>query len=267
MGKTTTAVNVAACLADAGAATLVVDLDPQANATSGLGERANGTSTYDLLDGAPLKELAQRPECPTSISSPRALSSRAPPWSWLGARTARRSPDALAPARGRYDFVFIDCPPSLGPLTVNALAATDRVLVPVQCEYALEGLAQLLHSIELVRTRLNPARAGRDDPDHGRRAHALGRRRGRGSCAGAATWSSGGRAPQRSSCRRSATAFPSPSTTGLGGRRCLLPGSERACRPRLAPSPPRARTRPRGAHGRRGRDFGARYRFPSARFA
>jgi len=66
-------------------------------------------------------------------------------------------PSALAPARERYEFVFIDCPPSLGPLTVNALAATDRVLVPVQCEYyALEGLAQLLHSIELVRTRLNP---------------------------------------------------------------------------------------------------------------
>jgi chromosome partitioning protein len=140
VGKTTTAVNVAACLAEAGASTLVVDLDPQANATSGLGERANETGVPNLhlvpsrpeLAGAAV-ELARREDGETFL------------------------PAALAPARGRYDFVFIDCPPSLGPLTVNALAATDRVLVPVQCEYyALEGLAQLLHSIELVRTRLNP---------------------------------------------------------------------------------------------------------------
>jgi chromosome partitioning protein len=158
VGKTTTAVNVAACLAEAGATTLVVDLDPQANATSGLGERANGTSTYDLLDGAPLGELAHE----TGVPNLHLIPSR-PELAGAVVELARREdgetflPEALAPARGRYDFVFIDCPPSLGPLTVNALAATDRVLVPVQCEYyALEGLAQLLHSVELVRTRLNP---------------------------------------------------------------------------------------------------------------
>ena len=158
VGKTTTAVNVAACLAEAGASTLVIDLDPQANATSGLGERANGTSTYDLLDGAPLEELAHA----TAVPNLHLVPSR-PELAGAVVELARREdgetflPDALAPARHRYDFVFIDCPPSLGPLTVNALAATDRVLVPVQCEYyALEGLAQLLHSIELVRTRLNP---------------------------------------------------------------------------------------------------------------
>jgi chromosome partitioning protein len=158
VGKTTTAVNVAACLAEAGASTLVVDLDPQANATSGLGERANGTSTYDLLDGAPLEELAHE----TDVSNLHLVPSR-PELAGAVVELARRDdgdtflPEALAPARQRYDFVFIDCPPSLGPLTVNALAATDRVLVPVQCEYyALEGLAQLLHSIELVRARLNP---------------------------------------------------------------------------------------------------------------
>ncbi len=158
VGKTTTAVNVAACLAEAGASTLVVDLDPQANATSGLGEQANGTSTYDLLDGAPLDELAHE----TAVPNLYLVPSR-PELAGAAVELARRDdgetflPDALGPARARYDFVFIDCPPSLGPLTVNALAATDRVLVPVQCEYyALEGLAQLLHSIELVRARLNP---------------------------------------------------------------------------------------------------------------
>jgi chromosome partitioning protein len=158
VGKTTTAVNVAACLAEAGARTLVVDLDPQANATSGLGEQANGSSTYDLLDGAPLAEVAHETHFPNLYLVPSR-----PELAGAGGGLARRAdgetflPTALAPARDSYEYVFVDCPPSLGPLTVNALAATDRVLVPVQCEYyALEGLAQLLHSIELVRSRLNP---------------------------------------------------------------------------------------------------------------
>ena len=158
VGKTTTAVNVAACLAEAGARTLVVDLDPQANATSGLGEQANGTSTYDLLDGAPLAEVAHETRFPNLHLVPSR-----PELAGAAVELARRDdgetflPSALAPARDGYEYVFVDCPPSLGPLTVNALAATDRVLVPVQCEYyALEGLTQLLHSIELVRTRLNP---------------------------------------------------------------------------------------------------------------
>jgi chromosome partitioning protein len=158
VGKTTTAVNVAACLAEAGARTLVVDLDPQANATSGLGEQANGTSTYDLLDGAPLAEVAHETRFPNLDLVPSR-----PDLAGAAVELARRDdgetflPAALAPAREGYEYVFVDCPPSLGPLTVNALAATDRVLVPVQCEYyALEGLTQLLHSIELVRSRLNP---------------------------------------------------------------------------------------------------------------
>ncbi len=158
VGKTTTAINLAACLAEAGERTLVVDLDPQANATSGLGERANGRSSYDLLDGAPLAELVQR----TRFSNLDLVASRA---DLAGAEVelARRSDgerflaEPLAAARERYGFVFLDCPPALGPLTVNALAAAERVLVPVQCEYyALEGLTQLLGSIEHVRTRLNP---------------------------------------------------------------------------------------------------------------
>jgi chromosome partitioning protein len=158
VGKTTTAVNLAACLAEAGERTLVLDLDPQANATSGLGESANGTSSYDLLDGAPLEELAHATRFPNLdlIPSRPELAGAAVELAAHGDGESFLA-SALAPARERYDYAFVDCPPALGPLTVNALAAADRVLVPVQCEYyALEGLAQLLHSIELVRQRLNP---------------------------------------------------------------------------------------------------------------
>ena len=158
VGKTTTAVNVAACLAEAGQRALVVDLDPQANATSGLGERANGNSSYDLLDGAPLEELAK----PTKLANLFLVPAKA---DLAGAvvELAQRADgerylrQALGSGADAYDYVFLDCPPSLGPLTVNALAAADRVLVPVQAEYyALEGLAEIVRSIELVKTRLNP---------------------------------------------------------------------------------------------------------------
>src|SRR5688572_17471268 len=159
VGKTTTAVNLAACLAEAGERTLVVDLDPQANATSGLGERANGVSSADLLDGAPLAEVVRRtrfanldlvPAKPDLAGAAVELARREDAASYLA--------EGLAPAGASYGFVFVDCPPALGPLTVNALAAADRVLVPVQAEYyALEGLSQLVESIELVRRSLNPA--------------------------------------------------------------------------------------------------------------
>src|SRR5881397_1594019 len=158
VGKTTTAVNLAACLAEAGERALVIDLDPQANATSGLGESANGTSTYDLLDGAPLHELAKPtrfpnlhlvPAKPELAGATVELTQHADGESYLR--------QALASSVGDYSFVFLDCPPSFGPLTVNALAAADRVLIPVQAEYyALEGLSQLVHSINLVKARLNP---------------------------------------------------------------------------------------------------------------
>ncbi len=158
VGKTTTAVNLAACLAEAGERALVIDLDPQANATSGLGERANGTSSYDLLDGAPLAELAK----PTRFENLWLVPSR-PELAGAAVELARREDgerflaDSLAGAGEGYSFVFLDCPPSLGPLTVNALAAADRVLVPVQAEYyALEGLSQLLRSVDIIKARLNP---------------------------------------------------------------------------------------------------------------
>jgi chromosome partitioning protein len=160
VGKTTTAINLAACLAEAGERALVVDLDPQANATSGLGMRANGSSTYDLLDGAPLAELAKPtrfqnlflvPSRPELAGAAVELSQRADGERYLA--------DALRHVDG-FDFVLLDCPPSLGPLTVNALGASDRVVVPVQTEYyALEGLAQLMQSINLIKARLNPALA------------------------------------------------------------------------------------------------------------
>jgi len=157
VGKTTSAINLAACLAEAGERALVVDLDPQANATSGLGVRANGTSTYDLLDGAPLAELVK----PTPYANLFLVPSK-PELAGAAVELARREDgdrylaEALAEPGG-FDFVLLDCPPSLGPLTVNALAAADRVIVPVQAEYyALEGLSQLVQSINLVRARLNP---------------------------------------------------------------------------------------------------------------
>ncbi len=159
VGKTTTAVNLAACLAEAGERALVVDLDPQANATSGLGERANGSSSYDLLDGAPLRELIQRTRFANLdlVPAKGELAGAAVELAQRGGGETYLS-SSLADVRERYGFVFLDCPPSLGPLTVSALAAADRVLVPVQAEYyALEGLAQLVQSIELVRRRLNPA--------------------------------------------------------------------------------------------------------------
>ena len=158
VGKTTTAINLAACLAEAGARSLLVDLDPQANATSGLGERAGETSTYDLLDGAPLAEVLRRtayanldlvPSRPDLAGAVIELAQRDDGESYLK--------QSLEGAREEYEFIFLDCPPSLGPLTVNALAAADQVLVPVQAEYyALEGLSQLVKSVELVRARLNP---------------------------------------------------------------------------------------------------------------
>jgi chromosome partitioning protein len=161
VGKTTTAVNVGACLAEAGERVLLIDLDPQANATSGLGMRANGVSTHDLLDGVPLSRLAKPSPFP-NLDVVMAKSDLAVAAVELSNRAGgeRYLADSLDGSLDGYSFVFLDCPPSFGPLTVNALAAADRALVPVQAEYyALEGLSQLLGTINHVKARLNPGLA------------------------------------------------------------------------------------------------------------
>jgi chromosome partitioning protein len=159
VGKTTTAINMAACLAEAGTPVLLIDLDPQANATTGLGLRPDELdgSTYDLLHGRSLDEVVIETTVPNLFLAPSH-----PDLAAAQVELPRRADhgtllrDILVGSE-RFPYVFVDCPPSLGLLTVNALSAANRLIVPVQCEYyALEGLAQLLHSVELVRTRLNP---------------------------------------------------------------------------------------------------------------
>ena len=219
VGKTTTAVNLAACLAEAGEKALVVDLDPQANATSGLGEQANGT-----LELRPARRRAARASSRSRRASRTSGSCPSKPeLAGAAVELARREDgerflaDSLAGAGEGYSFVFLDCPPSLGPLTVNALAAADRVLVPVQAEYyALEGLSQLLRlgghhqgaAESAARDRRRPA-------DDGRRAAPVSPPTSTPSSAGISA-SSSSRPPCRARCaspRRRATGCPRSPTT------------------------------------------------------
>jgi chromosome partitioning protein len=161
VGKTTTVINLAASLAAAERRVLAVDADPQGNLSSGLGCKADGRpSLYEaVIDQRPLEELV----VPTALEhlalvpSDRNLTGAEVELVPLLAREYRLK-EALAPVAGRYDYVFIDCPPSLGLLTVNALAAAQAVLVPLQCEYfALEGVSELVHTVQRVKKALNPA--------------------------------------------------------------------------------------------------------------
>jgi chromosome partitioning protein len=160
VGKTTTAVNVAACVAEAGYETLLVDVDPQGNATTGLGVERDGLpGVYDVLSGGVAAAEAVRPAGIAHLSLLASTPDLAGATMELprlpGSETRLR--EALAPLRAAYAFILLDCPPSLGPLTINALVAADRVIVPVQTEYfALEGLAGLLETLALVQRELNP---------------------------------------------------------------------------------------------------------------
>lgn len=160
VGKTTTAVNLSACLAQKGKRVLLIDTDPQGNATSGLGiESHTEKSVYNVLvDDMDIKEtilstmIKKLEICPANINLAGAEIE-------LVSMVSRenRLKDAVDTIRDEYDYILIDCPPSLGLITLNAFTASDSVLVPIQCEYyALEGLGQLINTIKLVQKHLNP---------------------------------------------------------------------------------------------------------------
>ena len=161
VGKTTTAVNLSACVAQLGKRVLLVDIDPQGNTTSGLGVNKNKleASVYDVLINDVDAADAVRD---TMIDTLKLMPSR---MELAGAGVElvnllareQRLKNAIAPIRDRYDYIFVDCPPSLGLLTLNALTMADTLLVPIQCEYyALEGLSQLMNTVKLIRRSLNP---------------------------------------------------------------------------------------------------------------
>jgi chromosome partitioning protein len=161
VGKTTTAVNLGACIADRGEQTLIVDLDPQCNATVTLGlGRDEHPSSYDCLCGERSVAEAARPAGIDNlwvVPANRDLAGAAVELPGLD-RSSYRLRDGLGAVRERFAATLLDCPPSLGPVTVNALVAADRAIVPVQAEYlALEGLVQFLDTLQTVRLELNPA--------------------------------------------------------------------------------------------------------------
>ena len=160
VGKTTTAVNLSACIAEKGKRVLLIDIDPQGNSTSGLGIEKSmlKSSVYDVLIN---NADAQTAIIGTMIDTLDVLPANI---ELVGAevelvsRMAREQilKTALKPVKDHYDYIFMDCPPSLGLITINALTAADKILVPIQCEYyALEGLSQLINTIKLVKTNLN----------------------------------------------------------------------------------------------------------------
>lgn len=161
VGKTTTAINLSACIAFKGKKVILIDNDPQGNSTSGLGfdKRKLKKSTYDILiNGELLKNVLLKTNidnlklCPSNIQLAGAEIELVPAIS-----RETRMKEAIKPEVEKYDFIIIDCPPSLGLLTINSLTAANNILVPIQCEYyALEGLSQLMETVKLVQKHLNP---------------------------------------------------------------------------------------------------------------
>jgi len=160
VGKSTTAVNLSACLAQAGKRVLLLDIDPQGNATSGVGatKRQNACMYNALVEDKPLAELVEATPIEHLFAVPASLNLAGAEIELVPvlARETRLK-KALEPLKESYDYIIIDCPPSLGLLTVNALTAAREIIIPIQCEYyALEGLSKLLESIRLVKANLNP---------------------------------------------------------------------------------------------------------------
>jgi len=162
VGKTTTAVNLSAGVASLGVKTLLIDIDPQGNATSGSGisKESITSSVYDVMvNDIPPMEAVLPTEVENLFVMPSNIQLAGAEIELVSAlareHVLKRQLDLL---RGEFDYIFIDCPPSLGLLTLNALTASDSVLVPIQCEYyALEGLSQLMNTVRLVKKRLNPS--------------------------------------------------------------------------------------------------------------
>ena len=162
VGKTTTAINLAACLAEAGQKVRAIDMDPQGNMTSGLGvdKDAIENSVYELLLGeAEVEDCVQKEVIENLSVIGSNINLSAAEIELIGQDEKEYIlQKAITPIRDQYDFVIIDCPPSLSMLTINSMCLADTVLVPIQCEYyALEGLTQLIHTINLVQDRLNPS--------------------------------------------------------------------------------------------------------------
>ena len=160
VGKTTTAINLSACLAEKGQKVLAIDMDPQGNMTSGLGIDKDEVekNIYDLMIGqVGVEEVLQKEAIENLDIIPTSIDLSAAEIELIGVDDKEFIiRNAIAPIKDNYDYIIIDCPPSLSMLTINAMTTADSVLVPIQCEYyALEGLSQLIHTIELVRDRLN----------------------------------------------------------------------------------------------------------------
>lgn len=160
VGKTTTSINLAACLAEKGKKVLAVDMDPQGNLTSGLGVDKDSVekSIYELIIGeVDIKEVINKEVLENLDIIPTSIDLSATEIELIGVDDKEYIlRNAIDQVKDQYDFVIIDCPPSLSMLTINAMTTADSVIVPIQCEYyALEGLSQLIHTVELVKDRLN----------------------------------------------------------------------------------------------------------------
>lgn len=161
VGKTTSAVNLAAAVGIKGKKVLLVDIDPQGNATSGLGlnKRELEKSSYDvIINGTPAREVIKKTEFEGVSVLPANMNLAGAELELVdSAKRESNLKNALALVKGEYDFIFLDCPPSLGLITLNGLCAADTVLVPIQCEYyALEGLSQLISTVRQVKRLYNP---------------------------------------------------------------------------------------------------------------